>query len=819
MPILVGGTGDEEDSATEEDYYGEQQEKIVLTSAHKKILSDKGLDVILLNNYVGIIVKDYPTSISVSIPTYPTQQSATITAPETLSATTTSPLHATNGLLRLNYFNGRYLTAEALRREQHYWDARARLAAMAHGSGIAWGLGLDTEAASPSLSTPADGLRWSANAPLVLRPGLAFDSIGRPIAVSSNFTFTLAPLLTNQATTPLVVLSGGTSFAPCVQLAPVNPANLSGQLQTGAFLLVISPVEQPDGEARVYGSSCQGSTAPMCAFDSWRSGFELRLAALNVTLPQNATLTLWELQGLLAAWYFDVYERDLSARWDALPGLLPNGGVPGAPPAMVEGVPLALVYVSPDGGIGFVDRWIPRRLRTHTTAASWAEAAVGAPPPSQRTSRLQQFQSMLEESLVVLPLGSGGGVNATNLAERGFRHLPPWGWLPVPPHTDTDADLTVRIEHALIHARAWFKDTNVITADYIAVHDDEMLEEMRRAEILDPILLTHDSQRPTTPTTEDKDNALGIRTLGPFRDEVEARGVGYSELVNREVELVKLIVPLSGRYLLWPEEGTTVTVSSGPKPREFVLFVRHALVTWDEPELPVIPPAEPPPPLVLMEEPLACAHLSPLTEQEYARAGTVAERLDQIRATLKCFCPGRSLTTPSPAEAAVDTAINTFLLQAFGEQPYRSGASYLESDPDTWPIKNIVTLQQSWSDRVDQSTQASRTSALSSRASGACRFRETIGNFTVEYVLDDRTAGFDEDFVNSSGAFNQFSTEYNNAFKLALQSVFGTSLQSAMNTFGNTFIADLLSYLRVETASLINSGRASGTTGPIGGRG
>ena len=49
----------------------------------------------------------------------------------------------TNGLYRLNYFNGRFLTAEALRREQVYWDTRARLVAQTHGAGIAWGLSLN----------------------------------------------------------------------------------------------------------------------------------------------------------------------------------------------------------------------------------------------------------------------------------------------------------------------------------------------------------------------------------------------------------------------------------------------------------------------------------------------------------------------------------------------------------------------------------------------------------------------------------------------------------------------------------------------------
>jgi len=104
----------------------------------------------------------------------------------------------TNGLFRTNYFNGRMLTAEALRREQVYWDYRARLLGEVHPAGVAWGLGLQVEAPSPGNEEGGwppwiEGLGYGipAGASVKLSPGLAFNGIGQPIAVNADFRFSL----------------------------------------------------------------------------------------------------------------------------------------------------------------------------------------------------------------------------------------------------------------------------------------------------------------------------------------------------------------------------------------------------------------------------------------------------------------------------------------------------------------------------------------------------------------------------------------------------------------------------------------------------
>src|SRR4051794_26848604 len=50
-----------------------------------------------------------------------------------------------NSLCRTNWFNGRFLTAEALRRQDTYFDHRSRLDAHLMMPGVCYGLGLDAE--------------------------------------------------------------------------------------------------------------------------------------------------------------------------------------------------------------------------------------------------------------------------------------------------------------------------------------------------------------------------------------------------------------------------------------------------------------------------------------------------------------------------------------------------------------------------------------------------------------------------------------------------------------------------------------------------
>lgn len=340
-----------------------------------------------------------------------------------------------NNLRRSNWFNGRYLTAEALSRQDVYFDGRSRLNAQALMPGIAWGLGVEGIGLNRTpLVTQARNNDFPINKNLSLQRGLAFDHGGRPILVSKPFSFTLEQLIGVYRKAPQRVVAGRTEFAPCLCLAP-DPGGPSGgaALRRGPYLLVIEASETAEGQAKVMGDMCGGRQPVTCEAESWRSGFGLSLVRFPVDLPQRKDLlTAWDLRGTLSAYYFDVFEHALWRRWDP-PFLNDEGFCEDTGSGRHDGgaIALAMLYLGEDGTCLFLDPWIPRRTICATTGEDWHRTRFGAPPRAAAWARLHQFQCMLRQSLAVEPQQGEG----TNLYSRGFRHIPPIGFLPVVPRS------------------------------------------------------------------------------------------------------------------------------------------------------------------------------------------------------------------------------------------------------------------------------------------------------------------------------------------------------------------------------------------------
>ncbi len=490
-----------------------------------------------------------------------------------------------NNLRRTNWFNGRYLTAEALSRQDTYFDARARLNAQASMPGVAWGLGLATDGANATpLSSDPDAVRrngFPVSRRIELQRGLAFDHIGRPILVSQAFGFTLEQLIGTYRKTPQLVVGSGTDFMPCVCLAP-DPAGPSGggpAVPSGPYLLVIQAGESEEGGAKVMGDVCGGTAPVTCRADAWRGGFGLSLVRFPVELPLRPDLrTAWDLRGTLSAYFFDVFEHPLWRRWD--PDFLTDGvfcrdSGPGRHDA--GAVALALAYLGEDGSVLFLDQWIPRRTISATPAEDWHRTRFGAPPRAAAWARIHQFQCMLAEGLTVAPLGA----ERSDLYSRGFRHIPPIGFLPLRlkgQQDDSgaeDSDIGVAafdgifamagagdflvsplVRRAMSQARRFFDDTNVITYGVVALHDDDILEDLANVYDKDPIQLTRphwnldaglykgvDKKATFKPTS-----GYGLFAGGGFLAVLEIlfRVLGLEHLVNRRTEVVKLVVPLQG---------------------------------------------------------------------------------------------------------------------------------------------------------------------------------------------------------------------------------------------------------------------------------
>lgn len=500
-----------------------------------------------------------------------------------------------NNLARTNWFNGRYLTAEALSRQDVYFDHRARLAAHAQMPGIAWGLGLEADGAN---ATPPDSeARSGGLAPgrtLTLRRGLAFDHVGRPILVSTAFRFTIEQLLGTWRKTPQKVVGGGIDFMPCVCLAPdpAGPTGGSAALPSGPYLLVIHAGESEEGGAKVMGEICAGATAANCRADTWRGGFGLSLVRFPVELPLREDLqSIWDLRGTLSAYYFDVFEHALWKRWDP-PFAAEGPFCADTGPGRHDGaaIALAMLYLGEDGSVLFLDQWVPRRTICATPAEDWHRTRFGAPPRAAAWARIHQFQCMLAESLAQRPPGAERG----ELYRRGFRHIPPIGFLPVRPRAFDgkfgsgfklmdgllDAFQGSRwiasplVKDAIGQAERYFARTRVITYAVVALHDDDILEDLGNVFDKDPLQLT--PRRPTSDgfhgdapagpapgapaagydrlthgnnlyevgMVEAPDYAVLPGYLGVLARLFEE--MGLDDLVNRRTEIVKLVVPLQG---------------------------------------------------------------------------------------------------------------------------------------------------------------------------------------------------------------------------------------------------------------------------------
>jgi hypothetical protein len=561
-------------------------------------------------------------------------------------------VHGWNQMCRTNWFNGRFLTAEALRRQDVYFDVRARLNMHALMPGIAYGLGLTTDG-DFNTTPPVSGAGWRAGSfsvdkSMTLSPGLAFDMIGRPILVAEDFRFDLRQLLALQQTQPRRVVGGGTEFASCVCLAP-DPAGATGGsalIRPGPYLLIIEAAEKPDGQAKVYGEVCGGSQPVTCQTEAWCSGFGLSLARFPVEMPDGDDVrSAWDLRGILSAYYFDVCEYSLIKRWD--PPFATDHGfcAPSGPGRHDRGaVALAMLYLAESGDAVFVDRWIPRRIIADTPGEDWHRTRFGAPPRAARWARIHQFQCMLAESLAVHRLVTDDKFDNMNLLRRGFRHIPPIGFLPIdrtsagrqanrePSGRLAGVQLTAAqagavsgyVRAALQQGKYYFAGTNVLTYGTVALHDDDILEDLSNVFDKDPIQLEYgqfpdfervDLGRSLYATASNLGVNLSaivtVPNLGNTLAAVAAvlTAVPVADYVNRHVEIVKLVVPLQGLVRRHPglgvvaEDAQDQTADWGARalsenvgaravgglqavgiqmlPRHFVVYVKQRLVLLD----------------------------------------------------------------------------------------------------------------------------------------------------------------------------------------------------------------------------------------------
>jgi hypothetical protein len=307
-----------------------------------------------------------------------------------------------DALRSTNFFNGRLLTAEDLRREQTVRREWERRLGAAMGDGIAFGLSVDqvaTAAGEPPKVTVTEGAAINREGYMVF--------LRHPVEVSLR-----------EGTGATDAPAGPPSaFGACsLAQSTVYVAN------AGVYLLAVRPLRMREGTARVSGL---GNAGAPCAADALVDGVQFRILQLPLTPAQLLLGNL--LRNRVASMFLgtrdDVPVRDpfgASAAASPYQGLRPE-------PLGACDVPLALIHYQA-GHIAYVDCWAVRRM------LAGSPARTGLLPEHRRwnegAAAILQFQDHLDtlwtpsapqillrdhfEKLPpagVVPLG-GGGVSA-----------------------------------------------------------------------------------------------------------------------------------------------------------------------------------------------------------------------------------------------------------------------------------------------------------------------------------------------------------------------------------------------------------------------
>jgi nitrous oxidase accessory protein NosD len=330
-------------------------------------------------------------------------------------ATSTTPVGAgtplvDQGIRRVNFFNGRLLTARDLSREQdarHEADARL---GQAIGAGVVQGLEVE-----PS----GDPLQRR----LSIKAGLGVNRAGQTLCLGADQVLALVPEAEAGAPT-----TGG--FGPCAVLS--GGAYVAGD---GVYLVTLAPATVSEGKAPVQALE-PGNVR--CNTDATVEAVQFRLLRVaqellvEQGLDTNAVgaAAVSKLRSALAYACFGAAGLVAAHR---RPGVAPAPGLLEAMRGRGLGdcdVPLAIVYLTASQGLAFVDRWaVRRRVASHPASPDWS-AWIGEELDALGDAELGQFQEQL------------GDIPATSLpglvAADWFAWLPPAGFL--------DADGSRQIE-------------------------------------------------------------------------------------------------------------------------------------------------------------------------------------------------------------------------------------------------------------------------------------------------------------------------------------------------------------------------------------
>lgn len=294
---------------------------------------------------------------------------------------------AASPLTRLNYFDGKFLRADDLRREQNYFRHLVQFSNQGLGAGVVYGM-----------DTVLD-----RQGRLSIGAGLAMDSAGRTLLIGDTQTLDIGALIDasrrTSTATPLKRRGpGGAAFRDCVDLAanPSDEPTPAGSL----YVICIGHAEALCGTEDVYGQLCEEACVTATDRPLIVEGVVVR--ALPLTLrtrlaTSGVPLDRRHLRSLVASAYFED-ERHVVGSLISRAGLSMDTWCVGADLGAVACVPLAVISRAGNTTV-FLDAWTVRRERIEAPARRYWAWRMAMRPWDVFLAHVLQFQCQLHEVL------------------------------------------------------------------------------------------------------------------------------------------------------------------------------------------------------------------------------------------------------------------------------------------------------------------------------------------------------------------------------------------------------------------------------------
>jgi hypothetical protein len=310
---------------------------------------------------------------------------------------------ASTPLVRLNYFDGKFLRADDLQLEQRAHRSLIRFSNQAGGPGVI--RGFDVSAASATV--------------LRLTGGLAIDPAGRVLYLPDTIEVPVADLLAPAPVPGPVADPGGpaAAFAPCEAATPVAEAPLVEGVQL--YLIALAHAEALCGHEEVFGRLCQQGCDTAADRPYLNEGVAVLLQPLPLGLldPMTGGVAFTEahLRSRVAAAWF-AQERTAGGSWLSAAALRTPGWCQGAGGPGGTVVPVG-VLAWRSSGVVFVDPWMVRRERMEAPSRRYWSGRLEARTWPDFLAQVLQFQCQLAGLPALGTAAAGSAAGGSLLGE------------------------------------------------------------------------------------------------------------------------------------------------------------------------------------------------------------------------------------------------------------------------------------------------------------------------------------------------------------------------------------------------------------------